>query len=251
MNRCGRKHAWTYVNPDKEKLNRVSESYGSVFLVEPVKPCFSKQDCRLGRPPVMLSSHQTPELQINLCTRHGIQTHLSVFACCDSFSIMGASQPRHGWKLSHGSELHMCNFYCTFKKKKERKKRRAVFRGQGEKKFSLHTVEQLAQLSAWKRKPSVVKKLLPMTSLCLLSDLGGHVGHALSFPPSAIQIIHLIYGLREEQLPTSAPWRQQMKCWLTLLFLFQPEREFWTHPSILSCFEEKFPFQSWRETTLR
>ena len=50
--------------------------------------------------------------------------------------------------------------------------------------------------SAEKRKPSAVKKLLPMTSLCLLNDLGGHVGHTFSFPPWAIQIIYLIYRRR-------------------------------------------------------
>lgn len=37
-----------------------------------------------------------------------------------------------------------------------------------------------------------------MTSLCLLRDPGGHVGHALSFPPLATQIIHLIYEVQEE-----------------------------------------------------
>lgn len=50
-----------------------------------------------------------------------------------------------------------------------------------------------------KRKPSAVKKPLPMTSLCLLNDLGGQVRHTLSFPPRATRIIHFIYRLQEKQ----------------------------------------------------
>lgn len=68
-----------------------------------------------------------------------------------------------------------------------------------------------------------------MTSPCLWSDLAGHVGHALSFPASATRIIHLIYGRREEELPTSAPWQRQTKCRLTVLV-----GESRKHPSIPS-----------------
>lgn len=40
--------------------------------------------------------------------------------------------------------------------------------------------------SRTRRKRSAVKKLLPMTSLCLLNDLSEHVGHSFSFPPRAV-----------------------------------------------------------------
>lgn len=65
--------------------------------------------------------------------------------------------------------------------------------GLGGRKSSSST--KMSQLFRWKGNRALRKKLLPMTSLCLLNDLrtAGHDGHTFVLPPWAIQMIYFIY----------------------------------------------------------